>query len=984
MKKLLLAFMFGMLLLSFASALEFDNIVSPVDVARDSPLRMDEKTLEYNKLWETYKPIEITNAFGMGSKLVEGAITEHTESCSNDCKTRFTICNYEDTAPIKDVLFYRIMDNGDRVLSNIRSYQWWIKTEDSVCSEITDINGTRYNSCTEEKWKEYNYEVEKGCFDYELRGDKRAEWTYDFVPIIAGKEVTEWAVWGGSSNVYETNATTWNLPQTQLNRQGVQINVTGNFSTISVQRASGADGTNFLLYNGDETSSLASAGFNGSGYGTINYNFVAGNLYLLLADGSNRVMSANMAQGAINSNLRLVQGWDTVAQGDISINIWKIYVSTIGSQVNLNSPADNYTTNQSQNAFNFTAIMVGATFANASLWTNDTGAWAIRNSTTTNGKIMNWNFTTDGKYKWGIRACDSDGACGWSENRTITTNTITPIINILSPKGTTDYGYIGQNLSLNYSISNTNPQNCWYNYSGLNYFINCSLNSTFVLGSSLSLIIYANTSAGNLGFNSTNFNYIIKANNISYATTAVSTNTESFILNASYNSTAYSIITAKFNYNNTNYSTTITGSGEALVSSTISLPLIQTTTNKTFYWIMSFDGVNYTTSQYNQTVTPLAFGICSDVLTSRVINFTTKSAENPFPIVNATFKSAWEVSSTQDGLLTQYNFEDVNGNITNWNFCTDENTTVYASAQIEYDSTGYALNSYYISNATLTNGTDVQSISLYLLNDSIATTTVLSVRDNSKFGLEDVLIQVQLYDVGTGTFYTVSMAKTDYKGEDVVYLNWYDSLYKFTLIQGNELIMITNTTRITSTPTYFDIKDTTTNIFDKFENFVYSLTFNNVTNNFVLTFVKPSGEVDSGCLRVTKRSLANDTEICLLCETSSSATLSCNINGYGNGTYIATFYATGSYLKIDWLAHVVGGSLASTIYAALGKEDASFYAFLFTGIVLSMSFINPVFGIVGLLLGILGGAALGFSLLNYAAFIGLCAVGVIIIWFLKR
>ena len=68
----------------------------------------------------------------------------------------------------------------------------------------------------------------------------------------------------------------------------------------------------------------------------------------------------------------------------------------------------------------------------------------------------------------------------------------------------------------------------------------------------------------------------------------------------------------------------------------------------------------------------------------------------------------------------------------------------------------------------------------------------------------------------------------------------------------------------------------------------------------------------------------------------------------------------------------------------MGKDDATFYAFLFSGITASMFFINPIFGIIGVLLGILGGAALGFTVLNYAEFIGICIIGGIIIWFFRN
>jgi len=49
-----------------------------------------------------------------------------------------------------------------------------------------------------------------------------------------------------------------------------------------------------------------------------------------------------------------------------------------------------------------------------------------------------------------------------------------------------------------------------------------------------------------------------------------------------------------------------------------------------------------------------------------------------------------------------------------------------------------------------------------------------------------------------------------------------------------------------------------------------------------------------------------------------------------------------------------------------------------------MFFISPIFAIIGLILGILGGAALGFTVLNYSEFIGIAIAGAVIAWFVRR
>ena len=129
----------------------------------------------------------------------------------------------------------------------------------------------------------------------------------------------------------------------------------------------------------------------------------------------------------------------------------------------------------------------------------------------------------------------------------------------------------------------------------------------------------------------------------------------------------------------------------------------------------------------------------------------------------------------------------------------------------------------------------------------------------------------------------------------------------------------------------------------------------------------------------------NDTLISENCETSSSATLYSNIASYGNGTYLATFYATGSWYLLETISETIGGNgFSKQIFDDLGFEDATFYAILFAGFVTVMFLITPALAIIGLLLGILGASALGFTVIDYSIFIGISIVGMFIFWLAKR
>ena len=499
------------------------------------------------------------------------------------------------------------------------------------------------------------------------------------------------------------------------------------------------------------------------------------------------------------------------------------------------------------------------------------------------------------------------------------------------------------------------------------------------LGYGSDVTIYANDTAGNLATEVFGWDYKVFENSRTFTTPIVETSLDTFVINVTAD---VSLSSVYLNYNGTEYSTSLSG---GVYTKQLNIPAVTEESIVPVYWRFVYAGTNITSDITNQTISKLVFNICNATINQTLINFTTKSATNPFPVVNSTFKSSWMLSASVRATPTNFTYEDIDGNKSSYAFCTNTNaTTIYTDADIEYDGANYAFNFYYLEDVNLT-ATNPQNISLYLLNDSLAAVTILKVVSASQQPQAEHQINIQSYDVGTGTFYLVGMAKTNFNGEDVVYLNWYDTLYKFIVLDENgDVVKTTGTTKISLSPTTIELENEITFPYDKFEDFVYSLYYENSTSNFVLTYTKPSGEVDEACLRVYKHGQGNDTLVCDECETSASATMFCNVASYGNGTYVALFYATGSFSLVDWIYEYVGGTFQTTIYNLLGNEDASFYAFLFAGLITVALFINAVFGIIALMIGLIGASALGFTALQWGQMTGVIIIGGFIIWILKR
>ncbi len=158
------------------------------------------------KLWDLGKVKDVT-------------LKSNTFKCGNDCEAVKEITNYKQTSLIDDVRFYRLYDDGSKELSNIRSYEFLIKTgEEAVevndyelqCNNQNNVNGSNYLECSRVKigshteyikeWEPYDLGtiMPIGNYEIKLKGKKKAEWTYDWQVLTSGIWTDEWSIWGGS------------------------------------------------------------------------------------------------------------------------------------------------------------------------------------------------------------------------------------------------------------------------------------------------------------------------------------------------------------------------------------------------------------------------------------------------------------------------------------------------------------------------------------------------------------------------------------------------------------------------------------------------------------------------------------------------------------------------------------------------------------------------------------------------------------------
>ena len=202
-------------------------------------------------------------------------------------------------------------------------------------------------------------------------------------------------------------------------------------------------------------------------------------------------------------------------------------------EVTLYSPVDNYVTVTTTITFNATARSnSGETLVNMSLWTDETGSWEVRETTSITGteNATTWaRAVTENPTIWAVEACDTTVECFFSENRTIIVDDDVPNILIDYPiNGTIFSGVwnVGDTQDINITITDANLESCWYEYNGVNTTFGtggvCNNFSITLenIGTSLQTItIWANDTALNTNSNSTYWGYEVLAIDATYPQT---------------------------------------------------------------------------------------------------------------------------------------------------------------------------------------------------------------------------------------------------------------------------------------------------------------------------------------------------------------------------------------------------------------------------------------------------------------------------------
>lgn len=323
-----------------------------------------------------------------------------------------------------------------------------------------------------------------------------------------------------------------------------------------------------------------------------------------------------------------------------------------------------------------------------------------------------------------------------------------------------------------------------------------------------------------------------------------------------------------------------------------------TTSSEIYFWQndsggynISIDPVNHETALANITFTSGSFlHYMFDLYTTNSINFTFLDEETGNQIMNVSIELISDLFAANYSTNTSHLYVDL------------LSPSLYA---MRYNASGYFERFYYFN---LTNRTH-SNLTLYFLSNLTGSEVTANVYDEGNHLVEDVYIKVLRYDLATNSYIIQEIAKTNFEGQAKLHLILNDEFYQFILeYPFATMRKTTSPTYIFSTTINFQIllgEDIAENFYST-ENTIYSLTFNNVTNNFRYTYTDSDSAVQQGCLKVYQMTVLGETLLNSTCVNSATATILIGVNNLTGSTYRADAFLNfgdGEYFVTSLIKH---------------------------------------------------------------------------------
>lgn len=909
MKKLIMLMFCMILLVSTASAFDFDNRLS-----------YEDKDMK----------VKIKNAFGLGEELVSAELKSH-KSVNQilQVPTGKPVVMYYDFNSkeirkngLGEVIFTN-METGE-VENKAYEFVYWGEIDVDDYQRVligTSKNGTgiyetiKSGTHKEGAWLPYNSkDIPKGITRIGLKTEVGLKDYYDGVWIIVGKKVKKHATWSGNLDVglvsyYKLDNLTGSVYDMRGNNHGVNVGAT--------RGATGILNTAF------------------------NFTYIEDDYVNLTEDNSLNPSSISVSAwfdvDSLPSDMTILSKWDQSASTEDKFIVrissggfgQAVYKLTNGTQIVL---TDNLDVTSGFHHIVFTSNTTSShLYIDGNARINGSGGGVLVDNPTDPALLGALTQAPAGEFDGVIDELaihnrsisleevrflyNSGSACVYGSDNcldenppTVTLNspannleTITPAITF-NCSVTDDSGVSNVSLMIDGLINQTNE-------TGIN-------NTSYVFTKTFAVDSYnwSCNATNNLGQSTVPtaraFSIVsILQNSFTYNNETTEGSSETFTLNVTVTD---QVSTANLNYNGTNYTGTLDNSNypQVIITRILSIPTVSADFNSTFNYIIILNNGNKGNStRHNQTI--LNFGVdnCS-TNTNTLYNFTIVDEITQSTLVGSTQNTTGDLNLQlytigRSQVLT--NFSQLYNQTNPFAVCLSNNLSGGSSynidVQVQYDGGSYAPEFYHIQNSTISSSSFPTNITLYDLHDDNAQEFKITYKDSSFLAVANALIQVQRKYIDEGVFKTVEIPKTDTEGETLARLQLSDVIYTFIIVKNgvtlatfdNVLAVCNNVAtgdceiNFNSFSSHIAPKDFTT-----LDDFAFTLDFNEDTRTISTVYSVPSSTVATVILNTTLYDLIGETSVCSDTVTSSSGTLTCVVPAsYGNVSVVTVLTKDG-------------------------------------------------------------------------------------------
>lgn len=519
---------------------------------------------------------------------------------------------------------------------------------------------------------------------------------------------------------------------------------------------------------------------------------------------------------------------------------------------------------------------------------------------------------TEGSHTFFQRATLDNGSnVDSSQSYNFSVDLTPPVVTITYP-GIVPYHQIGQNLSINWTYVESNPDTCWIEFNNLNRTVICLDKNVSLNMSSYdnkTIRFYMNDTVGNQNYIDHSWNYGLFVNKTNYNPQSLILQSETLSLEGYYIDQSHTL-TFKLRYNNTDYSSIVSTSGQSIIiTNTLTTPTVATAINQTFYWDVKISNSTTTymfnTTRLNQTVYSLTIDNCASG-TVKLYNITIYD-EDTLGILhptndNTTIEIDLALSTLDDSQEITYSNNFTRKNAVG--ICLDRqlfNSTIFKTdAIIKYYADNYVSEYYSIQNGTTTNSTLNQNISLYDLLTTNSQEFLITVKDSNFVPLEDAVVTISRQYIPEGLFRTVEAPLTDADGRTIAHFILNDQVYTIYVRQQGKLIATYQNVRtfcsdVTTGNCQINLNALSTTVTpNSFINYlgVEGLkNYNSTTGIFTFSFTDINSQAREVLLNISKYDAYINQSVCSSTLTAQAGTLTCSIpSAYRNQTLVARIY----------------------------------------------------------------------------------------------